>query len=407
MWLAMAGCKGDVPAGTRSVVVEREDLVLDVMVAGTLRSLDYESVGPSPLVSELWNFKILRMVSEGTRVKEGDELVVFDPSDLEKKLRDAESVVAEYVEELGKLRSEGSLDKLSDRLALVEAEARQRKAEIKADKPADLTAQQSLRVSGIDRSLAEREVQYQKEREQAKRQRESSSVAILESRLRQARSRVADFQQQIAAMTVRAKRGGTVIYRQNRRGEKRKVGDSLWRVESVLEIASLDRMAALGQVDEVDASHIRVGQRVGLRLEAHPDREYAGIVEKVAALVGTESPDSRNKVLGLDIKLVETDPMLMRPGMRFRGRIEIERLSQVVQLPLPAIESTPAGPTVHKVTRGGSPQRTAVTLGRRGREAVEVLSGVAVGDRVLLHSSDGAKGGRKAAGKRGPGMGGS
>jgi hypothetical protein len=147
-------------------------------------------------------------------------------------------------------------------------------------------------------------------------------------------------------------------------------------------------MAALGQVDEVDASKVAVGQRVGLRLEAHPDKEYDGTVERVANLVQTESPESRVKIVGLDIKLNETDPLLMRPGMRFRGRIEIARVPNVLQVPLGAIVSTPAGPAVARAS-GREARMTAVTLGRRGREAVEITGGLAPGDRILLKSAGG------------------
>src|SRR5687767_15646110 len=120
-------------------------------------------------------------------------------------------------------------------------------------------------------------------------------------------------------------------------------------------------MAARGQVDEVDASKVAVGQRVGLRLEAHPDKEYSGTVERVAPLVQTESPESRVKVVGLEIRLHETDAVLMRPEMRFRGRIETARVRGVLQVPLAAIESTASGPVVTKLGAGDAGS-TAVKL---------------------------------------------
>jgi multidrug efflux pump subunit AcrA (membrane-fusion protein) len=222
--------------------------------------------------------------------------------------------------------------------------------------------------------------------EKAKRRQERSYISYYESRLERARARVAEIKASIAAMSVKASRDGTVVYRQDWRGEKKKPGDGMWRGETVLEIASLERMAALGQVDEVDGSKVAVGQKVSLRLEAHPDKEYAGTVERVASLVGTESPESRVKVVSLEIKLSATDPMLMRPAMRFRGRIEIARVPTVVQIPLAAIESTAAGPVVTRLA-GSAVSQVPVRLGRRGREAVEVIGGVVPGDRLLMRSA--------------------
>jgi hypothetical protein len=381
--LLLSGCGGGTPPGGRVVTVARQDLVLDVEMNGTLKSLESVGVGPPASVVDTWEFKIVRMVPEGTRVKPGQEVIAFDPSQLEQKLKEYESEMAAVSEELGKTRAERSLAVLTDQLELEDAEAKRRKAELKADKPPELTAELTLKAAAIDRDLARREVDFRLERRRAKRRQEQSDISYLENRLERAQGRVAEIRASIAAMAVKAPRPGTVVYKQDWRGEKKKVGDGMWRGESVLEIASLERMAAQGQVDEVDASKVAVGQRVGLRLEAHPDREYPGTVVRVATLVQTESPESRVKVVSLDIKLGETDALLMRPGMRFRGRIEITRVPGVLQVPLGAVESTAAGPVVNKLG-GRSPAPTAVKLGRRGRQVVEILGGLQPGDRVLV-----------------------
>jgi hypothetical protein len=385
-----AACDGAGAPVTRVVPVERQDLVIDVEVTGTLKAVESEQVGP-PAITEMWEFKIIRMTPEGSRTKVGDEVVAFDPSELERKLKDFESEVAAVSQELEKMRAEGKLATLVDRLGHEEAEAKRRKADLKADKPADLTAELALRTAIIERDLARREVDFTSRRDRARRAQEAADRAVLESRLRRALGRVNEVRAAIAQMSVRARRAGTVVYRQDGRGEKKKVGDGTWRADLVMEIASLDRMAALGQVDEVDASRVSVGQRVGLRLEAHPEREYGGVVERVANLVQTESPESRVKVVQLDLRLETTDPLLMRPGMRFRGRIEIARTPGVLQIPLEAVRSAPTGPTVLRLA-GGTARPTPVKLGRRSREVVEVLEGVGEGDRVVLPTGAAAVG---------------
>jgi hypothetical protein len=384
--LALAACNGAAEPATRVVAVERQDLIVDVEVTGTLKAVESEQVGP-PAIDEMWEFKIIQMAPEGARVKPGDPVIAFDPSELERKLKDYESEVAAVTQELEKMRAEGKLATLADRLTHEEAEAKRRKADLKADKPADLTAELTARTAVIDRDLARREVTFTGERDRAKRAQESADRSILESRLRRARGRVEEVRAAIARMSVRARRAGTVVYRQDWRGEKKKVGDGTWRAESVLEVASLDRMAATGLVDEVDASRVSVGQRVGLRLEAHPEREYGGVVEKVATLVQTESPESKVKVVQLELRLEATDPLLMRPGMRFRGRIEIARTPGVLQIPLEAVR---AGPTVLRLA-GGSARPIPVRLGRRSRAVVEVLDGVHEGDRIVLPAAPGTR----------------
>jgi HlyD family secretion protein len=382
----LLGCGGGGGPVAGVAAVERRDLVLDVEVGGTLRSTESEQVGPPAEAVDTWEFKIIRMTPEGTKVKPGEDVIGFDPSQLEQKLKDYESEAAAIAEELGKTRSEAALVQVDDRLDLADAEAKRRKADLKADKPPELTSALTLQVANIDRELAKGEVEFRHRREEARKAQQRSDVGVLASRLQRARARAEEVRAAIKAMSVKARRSGTVVYKQDWRGDKKKVGDGMWRGESVLEIAALDRMAAQGQVDEVDASKVSVGQRVGLRLEAHPDKEYAGVVERVGTLVQTESPESRVRVVQLEIRLAETDPLLMRPGMRFRGRIEIGRTAGVLQIPLAAVQASGGGPRVVKMV-GRTATPTPVQLGRRSRDSVEVLRGLEPGDQVLLRDT--------------------
>ncbi len=401
MSLGLLSCEGRQADPSTVVTVEQKDLVLEVPVHGQLKSLDFEAINPPGDVTQIWQFKILRVLAEGTTVRAGQEVVAFDPSELEKQLHDTESELRGYLEELGKQQAEANLAGLDSQLALADAESKLRKAELKADKPRDLTSQQQLALSEIDRGLAEKEVGYQKQREHTRRIGDRSSHAILQGHIVLSRNQVAEIGRQIARLSVKATRGGTVIYKANWRGEKRKVGDSVWQGETLIEVASLERMAAQGQVDEVDASHIAVGQPVSLRLEAHPDKAYPGRVVQVANLVQSESPESRNKVLSLEITILESDALLMRPGMRFRGRIETARLPSILQIPLSAVESTPSGPIVRVATARGGEERRALQLGRRSAEIVEVRAGLRIGDKVLLPLPPQRAGSSGGSGKKG------
>ncbi len=394
--LVLLQCGANQADRGQAVAVSKQDLVCEVEVTGTLRSLEFEAIGPAASVIDIWDFKIIRMAPEGARVKVGSEVLAFDPSDLEKKRDDYASEVAGLHEEMGKMQAEASLNSLKDRMDLEDAKTKYRVAELKADKPADLTARSALQLSSIDRDLAEHEVAFRKERELAKQRLASSDLAILNTRLLRMQRHIEELKSEIAAMSVKARREGTVVYKQDGQGDKKKIGDTLGRSGMVLEIASLSRMAAQGQVDEVDASSIALGQRVGLRLEAYPDREYIGVVARVANLVQTESAESRIKVVQLDINLTEIDSLLMRPGMRFRGHIEVARLADVVQIPLAAIQSTARGPVVQKRTLGGTWSVQPVQLGRRSRDAVQIRAGLKLGEQVLLPAPEASTGGQKS-----------
>src|SRR5687768_16441486 len=67
------------------VTVTRGDLAFEVDVTGTLTAAKSAFVGP-PSASEERDFKISRMVAEGTSVKKGDKVIWFDVGDLAREL---------------------------------------------------------------------------------------------------------------------------------------------------------------------------------------------------------------------------------------------------------------------------------------------------------------------------------
>ncbi|HUJ14834.1 MAG TPA: HlyD family efflux transporter periplasmic adaptor subunit, partial [Thermoanaerobaculia bacterium] len=147
------------------------------------------------------------------------------------------------------------------------------------------------------------------------------------------------------------------------------------------------RMIAKGDVDEVDAGKVALGQRVTTRLDAHPDQEFHGTIRKVANMVQPKQQQSSDpsKVLRVEIALDRSDPVQMRPGMRFQGTVELQRERNIVLVPRNAVFVSALGP--YAIRRGWfSVNEVPLRLGRQNDRFVEVLGGLRADDRVLLRS---------------------
>jgi multidrug efflux pump subunit AcrA (membrane-fusion protein) len=140
-------------------------------------------------------------------------------------------------------------------------------------------------------------------------------------------------------------------------------------------------MKAKGDVDEADAGQVAVGQKVTINLEAHPDLDFTGRVKSIGSTVRRQSWRVPTKVYKIEIALDRTDPVAMRPAMRFRGEIETARIPSVLAAPRDAIFLRPTGP-IAWVRKGGRFVETPVTLGRRNKTHVEILTGLSDGDLV-------------------------
>ncbi len=361
----------------------RGDLVTGFEVTGTLASVSSESIGP-PTLTDVWDFKIAMLAPEGADVKKGRPVLAFDTSELQRKLEQKSAEADEAAKQIDKERADLSLRSKDERLRLSEAEARLKKSELKLEAPADVLGANERRSTEIEHAIAKRETEAVRARLASLERAATARIALLESRRNEAQSIVARTTDAIRQMTRIAPRDGTIVYVTNWRGEKKKVGDPVWNRERVVEIPDLTRMKAEGEVDEADAGRVAIGQRVTLRLDAHPDDEIHGTIAMAGTTVqrkrGTNDP---LKVLRVEIKLDRTDPAKMRPGMRFQGTIELHRVKSAVLIPRQSVFVGADGPFTWR--RGSlSVDRVRLRLGRENDRFVEVLEGVSAGDRILL-----------------------
>ena len=369
------------------VRVTRDELVLTAEVSGVLKAERSRLIGP-PGVPRVWDYKISFLAPEGSEVAEGDPVVSFDATELERMLQERTHEHEQAVERLAKAEIAQSIAKDELALQVEEAEGRLHKAQLKVEVPPELSKRLELEKSRIDLELATREVEHLSSRLDSQRRMHAAELDYLKGRVERTRERVQATQDSIEKMTVKAPVAGTVIHVQEN-GEKRKVGDSVWRGAKVVEIPDLTELRAEGLVDEADAGKIRVGQLVRLRLEAHPDQEYRGRVRNIRETVSRKSWRDPTKVVRLDVELDETDSRRMRPGMRFRGTIELERIPDLLLAPADSVFQSADGPVAW--TRDWSGARALpLETGRHDEDRVEILSGLSDEQRILRRAPEGS-----------------
>lgn len=365
---------------------ERGDLVLSVEVTGVLAAVNSTPIGP-PQLPDSWDFKIAMMSPEGTDVRAGTPVLGFDTSELERKLLEKQAESESAGKRIEKKDKDAEMARKTDELRLAEAISRQKKAALELEVPEELVMSQQLKESRLNLEDADREIEFLNTRLAALRHADDVALSALRAQKAAADRRVEEIRSSIEAMSVKAPRGGTVVYATSWRDEKKKVGDSAWRGERILEIPDLAEMKGEGEVDESDAGKIAVGQTVRFRLEAHPDIEFTGKIASILSTVQKQSWRSPVKVVKLVVALAATDPRKMRPGMRFRGTVETGRVAGALLVPADAVFPTDAGPVAFRKSAVGYARRPLV-LGSRNETSVEVKSGLDAGDRIARRDLD-------------------
>lgn len=150
----------------------------------------------------------------------------------------------------------------------------------------------------------------------------------LEASLAAARSDLALSEQAIERTRIRAPFDGTVLTVAARSGELAAPSP-----EAVLAtFGDLTSLRVRAEVEERDATRIKVGQRVVVRADAYPDREFGGKVTQIGSALGTPRISTRGprrpndvEVLEVQATLDDSPPLLtgMRVDVFFRSETAV------------------------------------------------------------------------------------
>jgi HlyD family secretion protein len=379
-WMALG--RGASPA-SEPFKVRRTDLVLTVEVEGELAAVRSIDLGPPPIPPEAFvnELKIALLVPESSAVKRGQPVLGFDTQSLMQALENKRVELAEASAKIEQKVTDLRLRLVNLDEQLAQAEADLGKARLKADVPPDLQARIEAQKAAFDLRIREQAVASLTAEIGSARATGEAERRLLEGQRSRAQGRVEALQAVVAAMTVVAPQDGVVIYKTSWNDQKKKIGDSVSFMETVLSLPDLSEMKAVGDVDEADAGRVAVGQKVAFRLEAKPDLDLSGRILKIARSVRRKSWRLPFNVYKVEIALDRTEPAFMRPAMRLRGEIETGRVSGVTVVPREAVFLRDSGPIVWVKGAFGWTERK-VTLGRSNRKQVEVVGGLADGDLV-------------------------
>jgi HlyD family secretion protein len=202
----------------------------------------------------------------------------------------------------------------------------------------------------------------------------------------------ADLQEQMSKCEIRATKPGLVVY--GRAGddmiyyggeERIREGATVRERQTILTIPDMSSMSVRVRIHETYIKKVKKGQKVRLTVDAFPDKNLEGEVSKVGVL-----PDSQNRWMNPDLKVYMTTIAVsstndwLKPGMTAKVEIFIEKLENVVYVPLQSIVLE-EGKYVCYAARGGSKaERREVEVGSFNEEFIEVKNGLAEGEKVLL-----------------------
>lgn len=205
-------------------------------------------------------------------------------------------------------------------------------------------------------------------------------AAILDTARAQGASNLRYWEQIYKPILIVAPMNGTVIVRNIEPGQTITAAD--------VALVISDKLIVEALVDETDIGQVRTGMKVSISLDAYPDVQIRGTVGHIAY----ESVVNNNVTM-YKVEILPTSvPGFVRSGMSASMEIVITSKEDAVTIPSRALIRNEKGSAVLVNRENGErpemrPVRTGVSTG----SDVEILSGLAADETIVIHRNPGIK----------------
>jgi multidrug efflux pump subunit AcrA (membrane-fusion protein) len=370
------------PGAVATFTVGKQRFVRRVTAEGNLRAVKATRLAAPRSGGRMGPLKIAWLTPDGTRVKAGDVVVRFDPSEPEKQLRegrsDLDSARAKLREEA--VKSSAAVAGRTTDAVLASDELDQTRKFQSRDQT--IFSRNQIIESEIDEHLAAAKQAHAERAKQIELRLARSNAAVIGVERQKAELAISHAQAALDAMAIVAPTDGVFVLERDWSGAMPKLGDSLWPGQTVAEIPALEAMEASVYVLEIDGSGLADHQRAEVVVEAQPDHVFPGQIRLIDKLAQPRQPGSPVQYFGVTIQLDTTDRAVMKPGQRVRATLQLDQQDALV-VPREAVFDRDHKTVVYRKAAAGF-EPAAVELGPATSGRIVITRGLAAGDVIAL-----------------------
>ena len=355
---------------------------IDMYEEGEIEAVNSTTISSPTLSWRYGSLKISELVKDGQEVHAGDTVIAFDPSEVQKGIIEAEGrleisraelekLIAQHDSELEELRADFEGTKISQEISKIRFESAIYESEIKK-KEIQLNLEKSEIALSKAKEQIDNRIKIQKEEIKQKNLSINQDIA-----------RLAEAYDALRKLSVITPAPGIAIISHNwNAGNKFQVGDQCWSGFPIIQLPDLSLLKATVKINEVDIAKIQKGLQVEIKPDAFSDSIFSGKVNSIANLAVNKDRNSKVKVFPVEILINETNKNLL-PGLTVSCRILIDKLEDVLYIPLEALHTQTGEKFVYKKTSGGY-EKTIIETGESNSDFIVVLSGLKEKDKIAL-----------------------
>ncbi|KPK76381.1 MAG: hypothetical protein AMJ79_06805 [Phycisphaerae bacterium SM23_30] len=214
-----------------------------------------------------------------------------------------------------------------------------------------------------------------------------------EVRLKREEENLVRTKKSLDACIMRAPAAGMVVYGRESGGRGGmtsnfvQLGGTVRNRQKLITIPSTFEMAVKVKVHEAWIDMIEPNQVALITFDAYPDITFTGTVYKVALLPSALDRWMSSSDLKVYVTMVSIDGphSQVRDGMSAKVEIIIDRLKDVVCLPVQAVANVGNKKVCYVIKEGGALEEREVQVGPFNNNYIEIKSGLEVGEKVSMN----------------------
>lgn len=323
------------------------------------------------------------MAPENSLVKKGEVVVRLSGAWYNEKIQEEgfaisklDLEIAEKVRELEKEKKElqSDLD-----IAVIEKEI----AELYTIRDESIYSKSKIIEDSTDLAFLKKKADHLKKNRDQLEHKARAELQLLHLKKKTRQVKLNQYKNDVKSLEVKAPHDGLFIYQKNWRGDKPRVGTSLWGGYPLGKLPELSHMEAKVYVLESEAGGLKKDIPVNVILDSAPGISFPGKVSRVDSIAKPVERDSPLKYFEVIVSLEKTDLDLMKPGGQVKAKIFVEKQDDVLAVPNQALFFEQGRPYLN-IKKGSGFEKREVKTGVRSLTRTIITSGLSEGEEVIL-----------------------
>lgn len=218
-----------------------------------------------------------------------------------------------------------------------------------------------------------------------------ANIASQKAAINKAQNDLSTATEDLSHTIITAPMDGTVVSITQKEGTTVNANQS---APTIVTIADLSRVRIKAQISEADVINVQKGMAARFNIIGNPDEQFDAILTGIEPAPEEISSNSNasSAVYYIGYLDVDNSKRQFRIDMTAQVNIIINSANNVLTVPSAAISTVNGKHTVRVVDQNGHAKEVAVSVGLNNRINAQIISGLSVGDKVVIGEQTNDKG---------------